>query len=214
MKKLLLLSTCLLFTAVSGCGLLPAEKQQITVESPEKQDGSSKSNKETENTNIQVQVPIQIQNNNPTNVQQSTPPSSSQGTTSPPPVSGPVSFKKHDFDKEGTGYIPPRQPTGGIWFYTKEDHPGDIAREFNWDTTDVLHFQISDPKYIGYLPEPTKVEIVNGNSVRITVKMVYDADYAKYKMAPRRYLEIPRGIINKTMQMFVVSNTGEPLQTF
>lgn len=182
---------------------------QTTTESLTNQNNSLANNAETAKT----ENPSFVQpnpNNQPVNLNQS-PPANQQLPTSNQPLS--IQFKAHDFDKEGTGYIPPRLPNGGAWVYTKESHPNNITREFNWDLNDVIHVQLNDPKYKGYTPEPARIELVGGPSpfLRVIFEMKKYTFYSQYNLAPRRYIEVPRGSIPINTPVYLYSTSGEQL---
>ncbi|RAL25564.1 hypothetical protein [Thermoflavimicrobium daqui] len=211
MRKVYMISLCLFILLTAGCGILPTKKTNLTPSEQEEQGKATTKEQQTiiiNNNQVNNQTSNQQQTISNTN-----PPANQNHVNNQVKPSGPISFKAHDFEKQGTGYIPPRLPTAGAWLYTQNNHPSNITNEFDWDQMDVLHFQLNDPKYIGYLPIPKKVELVQGNVI-IVVKMKYDSDYAKFKLAPRRYLEIPRGVVSQDAQISVQSDTGEQLRTF
>jgi hypothetical protein len=60
---------------------------------------------------------------------------------------------------------------GGIWYFTKEKHPGNLDTLVEWDNDDVLLIQLSDKKYYGYSLDPISVEIVGPETVKITLDL-------------------------------------------
>lgn len=203
---------------ISGCSLFEAEKtEKIQIEKPSNSSDSASNgnnniqininNQPTNGTTTSQNIPSQNPNSQPAN-QIQTPAANNQAPAQNQPIS--IQFSAHDFDKEGTGYIPPRLSYGGAWIYTKESHPGDITREFNWDVNDVIHVQLNDEKYRGYTPEPTRIELVGG-SLRVTFDMKKYDGYSHYNLLARRYIEIPRGSVPQNTPIYLYSTTGEQL---
>lgn len=69
------------------------------------------------------------------------------------------------------GGAPSIHDEAGLWIYTKENHPGTIADNFNWEEEDVLEWQISNEEFFKYRMRTKALEIVDDNVVKIVVEV-------------------------------------------
>ncbi|SFS64759.1 hypothetical protein [Marininema halotolerans] len=118
------------------------------------------------------------------------------------------------FDKDQPLSSVPRMSTGGIWYYTQDQHPGNIDDEYEWDEVDVLHIQISDKEYLGYKMEPIGIEMIGGNTAKVIIKLEEDkSDYeTDEEEAPRLYVKVKQGAL-EGKQFIIQTEDGEKLNT-
>ncbi|SFJ73272.1 hypothetical protein [Thermoflavimicrobium dichotomicum] len=112
----------------------------------------------------------------------------------------------------------PARGSGGIWYYTKEQHAGNLDKQFTWDQNDVILIQASDKKLYGKKLIPTAIEKKADDLINIKVNI---ADYtysdpgipSMYKEYPARcFIVIPKGSINSKKAKFsITSETGEKI---
>jgi len=103
---------------------------------------------------------------------------------------------------------------GGIWYFTKEKHPGNLDTYGDWDNEDVLLIQLSDKKYYGYELEPVSVEIVGPETVKITLDLDQsNSSISDNQSQPARvFLSVARGVL-KYKKFLIVSEDGKKLNT-
>ncbi|MBA4495231.1 hypothetical protein ACFO25_00345 [Paenactinomyces guangxiensis] len=109
---------------------------------------------------------------------------------------------------------PDRQPQGGVWIYTKEEHPGSLDNSsHDWEKKDMLLVQIKEKKYYGYKMEITALQVIKPDVIRIVVKLNKGTTSSSTEgEAARRYAELDKGAIDpKKMKFIVETETGERL---
>lgn len=97
--------------------------------------------------------------------------------------------------------VPDRQPQGGVWIYTKEQHPAMFEETLDWDTNDMLLVQLKDPKFIGKSMDITALQVIKPDLIRILVKFEDDGVDGE---AARRYAEIKKGAIDPQKAKFII----------
>ncbi|WP_025026319.1 hypothetical protein [Caldalkalibacillus mannanilyticus] len=105
---------------------------------------------------------------------------------------------------------PKRQPTGGIWIFSGENHPQEISNSFNWETKDVLLIQISNEEYKGYGLDIRSLQILNDEVINVLVELSAPDD--EKELAPRRYIEVDKGALDGKL-LVISTHDGEILET-
>lgn len=105
---------------------------------------------------------------------------------------------------------PKRQPTGGIWIFSGENHPQEISNSFNWETKDVLLIQISNEEYKGYGLNIRSLQILNDEVINVLVELSAPDD--EKELAPRRYIEVDKGTLDGKL-LVISTHDGEILET-
>jgi hypothetical protein len=103
---------------------------------------------------------------------------------------------------------------GGIWYFTKEKHPGNLDTHGDWDNDDILLIQLSDKKYYGYTLDPISVEIVGPETVKITLDLNHNnSTFGDDQSRPARvFISVARGVL-KYKKFLIVSEEGKKLNT-
>lgn len=126
-------------------------------------------------------VDVDITDQGPPNEQQ-TPPS-----TTPPPnndggnneVNAPINSNIIKFlNINLVGGEPPLQKNEGIFYFTKTQHPPEVASSFRYDTHNGWLVQLNDPAYKGYKIKVQQIKRV-GNIFDITVRLQPGGDITK-----------------------------------
>lgn len=104
-------------------------------------------------------------------------------------------------------YSVPPSSTGGVWYYTKEEHDGNLRRLGKWDREDMIHIQLADPKYYGYVLVPKMIEKKEGEVVRIVVQL-HKENLVKNHQPARAFMKVPRGSFNPKVVRFEVRTEG------
>jgi hypothetical protein len=106
--------------------------------------------------------------------------------------------------------LPPR-PSGGVWYYTKEDHAGNLERVAKWDREDMIFVQVPDREYYGYIAKPVSLKKQGKDVVHITLRLEKD-DSAKSYLPPRTIISVAKGSIDpKSVKFRVTTEGGENL---
>lgn len=107
----------------------------------------------------------------------------------------------------------PRRSSGGIWYYTEEKHPGNIDDIFEWDEVDVLHIQLSDKEYYGYVIYPIGVELLEDDVVKVVLKLKKGKTHGTSDAeAARVLIEVKKGEL-EGKKFSVETEDGERLNT-
>lgn len=91
----------------------------------------------------------------------------------------------------------PWRSEGGIWHFTKEDHPGN-ANElvYNWDEYDVLLIQSGDKKHYGYELKVVSVQLLDAETAKIVVYFNRTNDVGTEDAEPARaFIRVDRGVL-------------------
>lgn len=123
---------------------------------------------------------------------------------------------------EWTNGLPTPQEKGGVYLFTKQNHPDEIAYSFQWNQYDVLLVQSNAEKLRGYTLEILGIEKVlsgikesqeadKSQLLRIVVRLSPGEDAQKPNAMPAsRYVEIERGLIDMEKTEFqIVNENGE-----
>lgn len=106
--------------------------------------------------------------------------------------------------------LPPR-PAGGVWYYTKEDHAGNLERVAKWDREDMIFVQVPDREYYGYIAKPVSLKKKGKDVVHITLRLEKD-DLVENYLPPRTIISVAKGSIDpKSVKFRVTTEGGENL---
>lgn len=106
--------------------------------------------------------------------------------------------------------LPPR-PAGGVWYYTKEDHDGNLEGVAKWDREDMIFVQVPDREYYGYIAKPVSLKKQGRDVVHITLRLEKD-DFVENKLPPRTIISVAKGSIDpKSVKFRVTTEGGENL---
>jgi len=106
---------------------------------------------------------------------------------------------------EWTNGLPAPQKTGGVYLFTKQNHPLEMAYSFHWNKNDALLVQINASHARGHELDVLAVEQLKPDRIRIVVKLTPGKDAGNPKAAPAsRYVELKRGVIQRQDMTFVV----------
>jgi hypothetical protein len=85
---------------------------------------------------------------------------------------------------------------GGVWVYTKDQHPANIA-SIDWDRKDLLPVQLPTERYPGYKLEVTALQPIAADAVRIVCRLTPPITNNSVDMQrhPRTYVVIDAGAI-------------------
>lgn len=124
---------------------------------------------------------------------------------------------------EWTNGLPDPQQKGGVYLFTKQNHPIEIAYSFQWNQYDVLLVQSNADQVRGHELDVLAVEKVSPgvdvveadrlkpNLIRIVVRLTPGKDAGNPNAMPAsRYVELKRGLIDmKTTRFEIVNEKGE-----
>ncbi|SEM98992.1 hypothetical protein [Lihuaxuella thermophila] len=106
--------------------------------------------------------------------------------------------------------IPPR-PAGGVWYYTKDDHAGNLEGVAKWEREDMIFVQVPDREYYGYIARPVSLKKQGKEVVQITLKLE-KGDWVATKLPPRTIISVAKGSIDpKSVKFRVTTESGENL---
>lgn len=107
----------------------------------------------------------------------------------------------------------PWKSEGGIWYFTEEDHPGNMGDLADWETDDLLLVQLGDEEYRGYELEPVSVQLLDAETAKIVLDLKEGDDAGSKNADPARtFIEVYRGVL-KYKNFIVESKDGEKLRT-
>jgi hypothetical protein len=103
------------------------------------------------------------------------------------------------------GEQPQPKKKGGVYLYTKENHPIEIDSSFDWDKSVAVLVQINDPKYRGYEMDVQALKIVQPDVIKIVVKLIKGKETGNPKDVPAfRYLELDKDQVKPGLTRFIV----------
>ncbi|TCS96679.1 hypothetical protein [Hazenella coriacea] len=173
-------------------------------DTPEKEKGQAKP------TTVQSETPEDAkgttnQSNTQVDENETKPPQSAKPDE---PLPKPKEKKLLKFKQVSANYYNvPAQSTSGVWFYTKEAHPGSINRYANWDREDLVYIQFADREYYGYNMAILSVEPIDSSKVQVLVRPSKDRLF-QYDQPARIILTVPKGSLNSNIQ-FQVETEGK-----
>lgn len=108
----------------------------------------------------------------------------------------------------------PWKSEGGIWLFTKEDHPGNANDlVYSWDEYDVLLIQSGDKKHYGYELKVVSVQLLDAETAKIVVYLNRTNKVGTEDAEPARvFIRVDRGVL-QFKKFIVETEDGNKLFT-
>ncbi|SFS64787.1 hypothetical protein [Marininema halotolerans] len=119
--------------------------------------------------------------------------------------------KNFEVQYEFNNWDTPWKSEAGVWYFTKEDHPGNLEDYEDFEDEDVLLIQVGNKEYQGYELEPVSVQLVDAETAKVVVDLDKGRDSEDHS-PPRTFLQVDRGVL-KYKKFLIESEDGKQLTT-